>query len=76
MGTHLRVLSESYLMNTNMIGFQISLHFCALDESSLSLLRVKVTQISTSQSYRNSGAKVLYNDTLHATGKLTSKQVN
>ena len=44
MGTHLRVLSESYLMNTNMTGFRWFpkyLHFCALDESSLSIWRVK-----------------------------------
>ena len=36
MGTHLRVLRESYPMNTNMAWF-ISLHPCALDESSLSI---------------------------------------
>ena len=44
MGTHLRVLSESYVMNTHMIGldgFQKSLRPCALDESSLSIKRVK-----------------------------------
>ena len=39
MGTHERVLSESYPLNTNMTGklygFQRSLHPCALDESSL-----------------------------------------
>ena len=45
MGTHLRVLSESYLMNTNMTGkddFQKYLRPCALEESSLSIGRVKV----------------------------------
>ena len=45
MGTHLRVLSESYLMN-NMTGFEwfskIYLRPCALDESRLSIERVKV----------------------------------
>ena len=43
-GTHLRVLSESYPMNTNMIGFiygfQKSLRPCALDKSSLIIGRV------------------------------------
>ena len=41
---HLGVFSESYLMNTNMTGlnvFQRSLHPCGLDESSLSIGRVK-----------------------------------
>ena len=36
MGTHLRVLSESFPMNTNMTGFQWffkKTHPCALDES-------------------------------------------
>ena len=41
MGTHLRLLSESYQMNTNMTGFRWfskkSLHPCNLDESSLSI---------------------------------------
>ena len=44
MDTHLRVLSESYPMNTNMTQgldiFKKSLHPCALDESSLSIQRV------------------------------------
>ena len=43
-GTHLGVLSESFLMNTNMTGFRwVSkiLRPCALDESSLSIGRVK-----------------------------------
>ena len=43
MGTHLRVLSESYLMNTNMTGlrcFLKSLRSCALDESSHSIGRI------------------------------------
>ena len=30
MGTHLRVLSESYLMNTNMAGFRWFSKFCVL----------------------------------------------
>ena len=46
MGTHLRVLSESFPMNTNMTGFRCFSHFflflrsCALEESSLSIGRV------------------------------------
>ena len=46
MGTHMRVLSESYPMNTNMTsldGLLKSLHPCALDESSLSIGRVNLT---------------------------------
>ena len=44
MGAHLRVLSESYLMNANMRGFryfQKSSHQSASDESRLSIGRVK-----------------------------------
>ena len=41
MGTHLRVLNESFPMNTNMTGFRGFFHSCALDESSLSIGRVK-----------------------------------
>ena len=44
MGNHLRVLSESYLMNINMTGFRwFSNIFAssALDESSLSIGRAK-----------------------------------
>ena len=45
-GTHLRVLSESYPMNTNMTGFRCffkkTLCSCALDKSSLSIGRVKI----------------------------------
>ena len=45
MGTHLRVLRESYPMNTNMTlglnGFQKLLGPCALDKSSFSIGRVK-----------------------------------
>ena len=39
MGTHLRVLSKSYLMKTNMTedGFKKSLHTCALDKVTLAL---------------------------------------
>ena len=43
MGTHLRVLNESFQMNTNMTGFRwFSSIFvsCALDESSLTIQRV------------------------------------
>ena len=45
---HLRVLSESFLINTNMKGFgslddyQISLHPCTVDESSLSFGRARL----------------------------------
>ena len=45
MGTHMRVLSERFTMNTNKTGFRSffhkSLHPCALDESHLSIKRVK-----------------------------------
>ena len=45
MGTHLRVLSESYPMNTNMTGFRwfskIFVSLCLMDESSLSFGRAK-----------------------------------
>ena len=44
MSTHLRLLSESYQMNANMIvfdDFQKTLHPCPLGESSLSIGRVK-----------------------------------
>ena len=40
LGTHLRVLSESYPMNTNMTWFSKTFHPCALGESSLSIGRV------------------------------------
>ena len=41
MGTHLRVLSKSYPMNTNMTGFNFK-NMCpfAFDESSLSIWKV------------------------------------
>ena len=45
MGTHLRVLSESFPMNTNMTGlilFSKLLHFSSLNESSLGMKRVKI----------------------------------
>ena len=44
MGTHLRVLSESYPMNTNIDGTQKSLGLSLLDESSLSIGRVNVSE--------------------------------
>ena len=48
MGTHLTVLSKSYPMNTNntWLGWfsKKSLHFCALDESSLRIGRDKRSQ--------------------------------
>ena len=43
MGTHLRALSESYLMSTNMTWLSIYLHLCALDKSSLSIGRVNLS---------------------------------
>ena len=50
-GPHLRVLSESYLMHTNMTGFrwfskQKSFHPCALNNSSPSIGRVNVSAIT------------------------------
>ena len=45
MGNHMLVLNESYPLNTNMTGFRWSskiVHLCALDESSLSIGRVKL----------------------------------
>ena len=39
MGTYLRVLSESYTMNTNKTGLKY-LHPCALDKNSLGIGRV------------------------------------
>ena len=53
MGTHPRILSESYPMNTNMTGFrcfQKSLHPCDLDESSLSTGRDKQINVGASKS--------------------------
>ena len=45
MGTHLSVLSESYPINTNMIGFRwVSLLPHALDKSSPSIGRVKMNR--------------------------------
>ena len=45
MGTHLRVLSESYPMSTNMTGFKgfhKTLHAYDFDESSFSIGRVNL----------------------------------
>ena len=42
MGTHLKVLRESYPMNTNMAGFRWFSKIFALGESSLSIGRVKI----------------------------------
>ena len=52
MGTHMRVLQESYPMNTNMTRFRWFskiLHPCALIERSLSIGRVNATVFSSSQ---------------------------
>ena len=46
MGTWLRVLSESYPMNTSLTGFR-SLPPCVLDKRSLSIGRVKRTSYLT-----------------------------
>ena len=55
MGTHLRVLSESYPMNTNMIGFRWFSSFLrpyALDESALSIGRSSIVDSYLSTSYQ------------------------
>ena len=58
MGTHLRVLSESYPINTNMTGFRTldgfhySLPPCALDESSFSIGKVKGNIIGPGEHYK------------------------
>ena len=53
MGIHLRELSESFPLNTNVIGFGLfskDLHPCVLDESSLSIERIKgVTLVDPSK---------------------------
>ena len=44
MGTHQRILSKNFQMNTNkqgLDGFQNSLHDCALDKSSFSIEGLK-----------------------------------
>ena len=41
MGTHSRVLRESYLMNTNMIGYRCFSKTLCRHESSLSIGKVK-----------------------------------
>ena len=44
MGTHLKVLSNSYPINTKLTGFRVflkNLHLCSLDESSPSIRMVK-----------------------------------
>ena len=46
MGTHLRVLNESYPMNTNMTGLRCFSKIYALGESSLSIERVKLMDTS------------------------------
>ena len=52
MCSHLRLLSDSYPMNTNMTGFrsdgfQNFMHPCDLDESSLSIGRLNDATIGT-----------------------------
>ena len=51
MGTHLRKLSESYLMNTNMKGFRWFSK--VVFESSLSIERVKVKQALDANTEQN-----------------------
>ena len=56
MGTHLRVLDESFSMNINMTGiqwFSKILASCALDESSLSSGRVKKAIKVNKEKYYN-----------------------
>ena len=64
-GTHLRVLSENYPMNTNMTGFRCFQRFwhpCGLDKSSLSIGRVRNACISEgrdfSQDFHNRVSKL------------------
>ena len=58
MGTHSRVLSESFPMNSNMTGFRcFSKNICSLDESSLSTRRVKAASMSKSCCKTKSGVK-------------------
>ena len=53
MGTHLRALSKSLSMNTNMLGYEWFsknfLHSCALDESSLIIGRVNPFTLTASK---------------------------
>ena len=70
MGTHLRVLSESYPMNTNMTGFRWfskSLHPCSLDEvaSALEGLRWVGTCHETSHHWLVHIQIKLHLDTVH-----------
>ena len=65
MGTHLRVPSECYPMNTNKTGFsaafQKSLHLCALYKSSLCIGKVKMNGTGIVLFQKND-AKTLKND--------------
>ena len=60
-GTHLRVLCESYPMNTNMTGFRRfsikDMHPCDSDECSLSIGRVKPSPLPASCSRSARGSK-------------------
>ena len=72
MGTHLRVLSESFLMITNMAwfrGFSKYLRLCALDESSLSIGRVKGSQLW----FSSQGSKAMLH--VYAHGRLFQKRL-
>ena len=68
MGTHLKELSESYPMNTNMTGldgFQKSLCPCALDKSSLSIGRVNYGDSFLTRAFSKNicGGNVVHNQT-------------
>ena len=54
MGTHLRVLSKSYPMNTYITGFRKSLHPCALDKSSFRIRRANIMRnLCPNSSYKH-----------------------
>ena len=62
MSAHLRVLGESYTMNTNMTGFrwfQKSLRPCSLDESRLSIGRVNLSNAEANLSEHKDAKKNL-----------------
>ena len=57
MGTHPRVLKESYPMNTNRTGFKYfpkTLHLCAFNEIGLSIGRVNSITLLAYRAYMHS----------------------
>ena len=66
MGTHLRVLIESFLTNTQgQDGFQNYLHSCAMDESRHSIGRVKTTScLEFVNNFSNPSSKIIGMDIL------------